>query len=118
MTGNGSSRPLPVVPDGDGIDDLTTVMSAIPRMPERGSAAGSEGAEISSFFSTPRACINRLRKSFRETRACSRCWDTALQHAEICPATSPDQFTRNDLPERGVSSQKASFGSQVRFPRL
>src|SRR6202790_1999006 len=28
------------------------------------------------------------------------------------------QFTRNDLPELGVSGQKTSLGSQGRFPRL
>jgi len=33
--------------------------------------------------------MNKLRKWFRGTHACSRCWDSGIQPSEICPATSP-----------------------------
>jgi hypothetical protein len=41
-------------PDGDGIDDLTTMVSAIAGMPRGGSGAWTEGAE-SALFSALRA---------------------------------------------------------------
>ena len=63
MTGDGAVFDLRgPFPDGDGIDDLTAGVSAVTRSAASdGYAAWTADAAISSFFSTPRAWMNRLR---------------------------------------------------------
>ena len=62
MTGNGAVLDFcGPFPDGDGIDDLTTAVSAITGVPRAADTPLGPQVLNQLFFSTPRAWMNRLR---------------------------------------------------------
>src|SRR6202163_1994531 len=121
MTGNGAvldlCRPFP---DGNGIDDLTAVMSAIMGVPRAAdpplgtqvlhqllfqhSAGLNEQAAVNGFVGHAQASVLGI---------------LILQPSgNLLRRPVQNQFTRNQLPQRAVTSQQTGLGPPGRLPGL
>src|SRR5579863_5853258 len=107
-------------PDGDGIDDLTTVMPAIPDVPRATDPPlGSQVPHQLLFQRSSRLneqaaidglvrYVHRLIPGKLVLQPSGNLLRRPVQH----------QFTRNDLPQLPVDGQKTALGPQGRLPSL
>jgi len=121
MTWNGPvfdiRRPFP---DGDGIDDLTTVISAITRMPRPADPPLGSQVLNELFFQHS----SRLNEQATVHGFVGHAQALVLGILDLQPSGNllwrpvQNQLTRNHLPQLRVQGQKTQLGPQSRRPGL
>src|ERR1700730_13479253 len=106
--------------NGNGIDDLTLVVSVIPRVPRAANSPLEPKMLNQLFFQHS----TRLNEQAAVNGLVGHAHTLVLGILNLQPSGNlfwrpvQDQFTRNDLLQLHVNSQKAPLGSQGRLPGL